>query len=268
MNVKYIGCCALAMSAAVVGTLRGQPPVGAYDSTAPRPAVQGQAVAPLPMQQSAGLSDWMLYRRHDCCVGPLGDDPPIGNEFYLRVGPNFATGGRLGNVLETGWTIQGGVRALCYNKPQTAAWVVDASLSNHNNDGNRPDVPFTLNFVDGSSKQVTVSGYNRTFVGLGAGREWYLGGALKESGHTWRLGVDGGGRYGSAKCDFNQLRHRTDVIGGVYVGGYADFELPCSDCCVFFAGIRTEWSYSWSDILQQQSDVEDVGLLFTVGVNY
>jgi hypothetical protein len=256
----------VAVTVCTLATARAQSP---YDrDLGPKPVPREAVAAPTNFHQSAGLSDWILYRRHDCCDGPLGGDPPFGNELYLRVGPCFPLSGRMGDVLETGWAIQGGARALCYNPSETAAWVVDASLSNYNNDGNRPDVRFPITFGDGSSQQVSVTGFNRTFVTLGGGHEWYLGGRSKDEGNTWRVGLDGGGRYGTAKADFREIRHRTDVIGGVYVAGYADFELPISSCCVFFGGVRTEWSYTWSDILQRQSDVQDLNVLFTLGVNY
>jgi hypothetical protein len=46
-------------------------------------------------------------------------------------------------------------------------------------------------------------------------------------------------------------------------------EIPCH-CCVFTAGIRTEYGYTWCDILQSQNrtDVQDINLLITVGVRF
>ena len=66
-----------------------------------------------------------------------------------------------------------------------------------------------------------------------------------------------------------QLRHLTDVIGGPYVAFRTDYEIPCGSCIYQF-GLRAEWDYIWSDVLQRQnnSDVMDVNLLLTFGVRF
>ena len=117
---------------------------------------------------------------------------------------------------------------------------------------------------------VTLRQLNRTFFDVGAGKEWYLWGAANSTGPMFRIGLDGGGRWGSAMAEFNEIRHRTDVIGGVWAAGHADFEIPCGGCCIFQAGLRVEYGYTWSDILQIQnkSDVQDINILFNVGLRF
>ena len=134
---------------------------------------------------------------------------------------------------------------------------------------------------------VTVEDLNRTFVNVGFGRDWYLfgqaptylncpcGGGCGDNGcgscggPVWRIGIDGGGRYGTAKLELHEIRHRGDTIAGVFVGAHSDVEIPCG-CCIFQAGIRVEWDYTWMDILQEHNDadVEDINLLFTIGTRF
>jgi hypothetical protein len=128
---------------------------------------------------------------------------------------------------------------------------------------------------------VTIKDLNRTFVNLAGGREWYLYGNAEKCDGTcstcgeggpsfkWKAGFDVGGRYGSAKLELHETRHRTDTIGGVLIGLHSDVEVPCGCCCIFQAGVRVEWDYTFMDILQNNiTDVQDVNLLFTAGVRY
>ena len=50
---------------------------------------------------------------------------------------------------------------------------------------------------------------------------------------------------------------------------HSDLEIPCS-CCIIFAGIRGEYGYVWSDVLQRQnnSDIQTINLLFTLGTRF
>ena len=95
------------------------------------------------------------------------------------------------------------------------------------------------------------------------------GGTRNGGGQTLRLGIDGGGRWGTAKAEFRDLRHFTDVIGAVYGAVHSDYELP-RGCCTYFLGLRAEYDYTWSDILQIQnkSDVQDINLMVSLGVRY
>ncbi len=193
-------------------------------------------------------------------------------------------GGVFDDTLHTGWLIQGGGRSLFFNPEGDAAWTVDLSLSNFYNHGKRPDIRIPLRGILVPSAQqiqgqtqtvrvplvnVTVSDLDRTFANLGFGREWYLLGNAYSNTNTWRVGFDTGGRWGSASLETHELRHRTDVMGAVWVAAHTDVEIPCG-CCIFQYGLRLEWDYTWSDILQLQNkaDIQDLNLLVNLGVRF
>jgi len=228
---------------------------------------------------------WLLGTCPECCA-PLTDGNPSKTELYLRSG--FATisgNGQLAHSLTTGWAIQGGGRELYFNRAGDAAWVVDVGLMNINNDRNSNPIPVNLLNVNlpqpGNvgrttvpSVQVTPRNLNQTFVGLGGGREWYLFGGAANTRNTphpalWRIGIDGGGRWGTSKLDVFEIRHRTDTLGAAYWSVHSDVDIPCG-CCVFQVGFRYEFDYVWSDILQIQnkSDVIVNNFLFNVGLRY
>jgi hypothetical protein len=161
---------------------------------------------------------------------------------------------------------------------------VDLSLSNINNTGKNPNQSVILHnvivpgpaSVFGTATNVSVPSLavstralNRTFVNLGGGREMYLYGAPDAEGLTWRVGIDGGGRYGSAKLEMHEIKHRTDTIAGMFVSLHSDVEIPYG-CITLLAGFRIEWDYTWMDILQIQnnSDLQDLNLLFTAGIRF
>lgn len=266
---------------------------------APVPSPLGKSTRDVPTEVhltnaggQSGLSDWITYRRPGC--SQHGSDPAIQTEIYLRSGAAFPFGGRiLGDILDTGWMIQGGGKSLFFDDSYVRAWFVDVSLANvyastNNKANSRPVV------IGG--RTTLVSEYNRTFVGLGLGQTWYLMGDGREAGPNLRVSADAGGRWGSASATFSAVKHRSDVIGGIYVGLQADMEmpmasfLPCASCgdgagcgatggcngrtnceplpCIFVLGLRTEWAYTWSDVLQQVSDVQDINLLAHFGVRY
>jgi hypothetical protein len=245
--------CAAAQGQTPYGTERPSPPV----------AGNGPAAAPAVTEvQGSGLSDWILYRR-PCCEGPLGDSVPIQTEFFLRSGPSFPFGGDFfGRALDTGWMIQGGARALFFNRPMTRAWAIDFSISNNNNHSSDPTAT-TIN----TGEIVTIRELNRTFVNVGFGREFYLWAPANQDGPMVRVGADFGGRWGTCNLETFQLRHQTDVIGGIYVAAHSDLEIPCG-CCIFQTGIRAEYAYTFSDILKPVADVQDFNLLFSIGVRY
>jgi hypothetical protein len=110
---------------------------------------------------------------------------------------------------------------------------------------------------------------NRTFFNLGGGREYYLFGAPQGDSWTWRAGFDAGGRYGSAKLELHEIRHRTDTIAGIFIALHSDVEIPYG-CITLFAGVRLEWDYTWMDILQHQnnSDLQDINLILNTGFRF
>jgi hypothetical protein len=187
--------------------------------------------------------------------------------------------GLLGNSLNPGWIIEGGGRVLFFNPQVDAAWTVDLGLSNFHNFGDhkRTATLLNVNSNNGTSNVVlpslvvTPSDFNRTFGNLSIGREWYLAGTADSHANqsNWRVGFDVGGRWGTGKLNLDEIPHRTDVIGGVFVGVYSDVEIPCGNV-LFFGGVRGEWAYTWSDVLQRQNDADimELNLLFSLGVRF
>ncbi len=239
-----------------------------------------------PNPGPAHPSDWILYRRPYACYCPIGGDGPIQTELYLRSGLSFLVGNDsvYSETLTDGWVIQGGGRILFFEAEMDRAWALDFSVSNMWNHGRAQDIHIPLNIIvpdpfgapqgvrvqfgEGAVPGVTVRDLNRTFFNIAAGRVWYLNNPTRFDGWKWRVGVDVGGRYGTASAQFHQIRQRTDVIGGTFVGFHTDLEVPCGGNAVFLYGMRTEWSYTWSDILQVSSDVQDINLLFNLGIRF
>src|SRR5437660_1658592 len=169
--------------------------------------------------------------------------------------------GRLGNSLNPGWAVEGGGRVLFFNPQVDAAWTVDLGLSNFHNFSDHKRTATLLNIpssivtnVNGQPStqivilpqlNVTPSTYNRTFANLAIGREWYLAGTAdsRVNQSNWRVGIDLGGRWGSGKLELDEIRHRVDVIGGIFLSAHSDVEIPCGNV-MFFGGVRGEWSYT------------------------
>jgi hypothetical protein len=289
MNVKHVGLCGLVLFLLSTGAARAQS-TAAPDNAKP-PSVMDPPPPPAstdtpqstPATPMGSLSNWITYCRPGCC-GPIGGNGPILPELYVRTGPSLPVAGPFfGHTLETGWVAQGGSRVLFFNETRDAAWTVDLSISNVVNHGQHSDRVALLRDIivqtpspfGGTTATrlpailVTVQSLNRTFGNLGAGREWYLSRPDENSQRSWRIGVDGGGRFGTAKLDLNELQHRTDTLGGIFVSLHSDLEVPAGACLWQF-GFRVEWDYTWSDILQIQNnaDIQDLNLLFTAGVQF
>jgi hypothetical protein len=287
MNAKTVFSCAVILAVLGTGLARAEETLPAPSEDAPKPIAAPRSVAPmagypappgLPAtaealpptgpQPAHGLSNWILYQRPDCC-GPIGGDGPINTELYLRVGPSIPVGGRVFNhVLQTGWDIQGGGRSLFFNPTMDRDWAVDISVSNIYNHGTHTDFRIPVMTPPGTT---TIRQLNRTFGNLGLGRDWYVLGPANACDCKWRWGIDVGGRYGTARCDFNAFPHRTDVIGGAYAALHTELEHTCG-CCTFQYGFRAEWDYTSSDILfitrHVNSDLFEVNLLLTAGVRF
>ncbi len=246
-------------------------------------------------------SPYLVYPRSPCCCGPVGGPcgGPLGYEVFARSGIAFPVGGGIfGNYLHPGWDIEGGARLLLFNPQSTKAWTISVGVSNIFNrtgDANQPVTLFNVPVhtlvttpanpsVPGSiatsapgitnvpSLQATVSSLNQTFFNFGFGREWYLLGSAdpgKMRGCNWRVGADAGGRWGSAMIQFNEINHHTDVIGGMYCAIHTDIEYPWR-CGVLQAGIRYEYNYIWTDLLQPQNngDYQSMNLLFQIGARF
>lgn len=230
---------------------------------------------------NTGLSDWILYRRDNGCLCAPGPGKALMIEIYTRSGISVPVGGGLLNQeLHPGWRIEGGGRSLWFDPSFTSAWVVDAGIVNTiNGASGSQQVPLSIlvpddqgkvnriNFGQGGVPGVTISSLNRTMVGLGIGREWYPITPANLQGNHWRIGADFGGRYGTEKMDFHEIRHRTRVLENMYVAAHTDYEWSCGNC-IWYAGFRFEWDYTWSTILQTQHDLQDLNMLLTLGVRY
>jgi hypothetical protein len=288
MNVKTIALCSLALALMAASAARAQyprmPASDASPTLSDQPPVPFEPVPSSTTVSTNGLSNWIKYRGPEC-AGPIGGNGPIRSEIYVRTGPSVPIGGGFfGHTLTTGWDIQGGGRTLFFNTQDDAAWTVDLSISNIGNHGENPNqsatllkvlVPGPSSIFGGSTRllapsiNVTTRSLNRTFFNLGFGREIYLYGSPDAEGPSWRVGVDGGGRYGSAKLEMHEIQHRTDTIAGAFVSIHSDVECPYG-CITLLAGFRFEWDYTWMDILQVQnnSDLQDLNFLITAGIRF
>ncbi|MBI1832313.1 MAG: hypothetical protein HYR84_12795 [Planctomycetes bacterium] len=250
---------------------------------APSPlAPEGTPVRPASnvTPSGGGLSPWIVYHR-DCCEGGSGSAAPLYTEIYLSSGPTFPVGGMtLSRELQPGWSIVGGARALFFNEPHTCAWLVDLHLMHTHESGGAQDTQFPITFfqngrrsdqpdAQGNPGRATFSIQNseRTLFGLGLGRVWYPWRPADAEGCVWRIGVDAGGRYGAHRINFNEFGHVTDAVGSIYAAAHTQVEFPWRSCLVH-AGIRFEWAYTWSDILQRTSDVQDLSVLVSIGLRY
>jgi hypothetical protein len=282
--LAIFGVCAIRAQdlPATTGIFDGpRSPTPGYQEVKPPPQQDGSA-APADSPGPHRLSDWLSYTKRECC-GPVGGDGPIFYELYLRTGFEIPAQGRIfGHVLETGWVIQGGARTLFFNPAKDADWAVDLGVGNIFNRGQHSDIKVPLRVLVPSrvmppaiptptlvNVRASIRELNRTYVDALLGRDWYLTTPEDHLWYKWRVGVDVGGRFGNEKAEFNELPHRQDVFGGVILALHTDWEAPYG-CCTFLAGFRAEWVYNWADILQRQndSDIQDVNLLFTAGVRF
>jgi hypothetical protein len=224
-------------------------------------------------------TSWLTYPRCQGCCGPVGADGPIGYEAYVRTGADFPLGGNpFGARMKIGWDAEIGGRTLFFNPEQDAAWTVDLGVRNVFNGNHDQETTYRLfNLFDQSTNTTTpevdvnIKNLNRTYVDVSGGREVYLMGSAKCDCQdvNWRVGFDIGGRYGTEKMEVTNFRHRTDVNGGVFFAVHSDVECP-RGCCIFFAGLRSEYGYTWSDILQRQNDgdIQEISLLLNLGVRF
>ena len=224
-----------------------------------------------------GLSSWITYDRGNCCTG-VGNGVPITTEFFTRIGPAFPVGGEFfGRTLSTGWMIEGGVRAMFFNNEWSKAWAIELGVSNTYNENQSANTQvFIGNTFNNGGKPlgvVTVRALNRTYANLLFGREWYVPGptllGLDMSHVRFRFGADVGGRYGSEELKLvESMNHHTDVTEGFVTAVHGDAELPLGRWTLI-GGIRTEYAYSFSNIIaEHHGSIQDISLLFNVGVRY
>lgn len=262
----------------------GQQPANDQVFPPPSPFQPLPDEAPATVPARTGLSDWIRYTR-DCCEGTHNKLTPFYTEVYFSAGASFPVATNtspFSQQLQNGWTLMGGARGLLFNEEMTAAWVFDLHIINIHQYAGHHNTAFPLEVYQNGVPVISGQGtpvepnfnledVNRTMAGLGFGREWYLWNPANFDGLAGRIGVDGGGRGGSERLNVvNGARsaHTVGVIEGAYVAAHADLEMPCG-AVLFNAGLRLEWAYTFSEILQNgSSNVQDLTLLFTIGVRY
>lgn len=247
---------------------------------------------PVPIPLGLPRSPYLTYPRSPCCCGAVGTcGGPIGSEVFFRSGFAFLVGNSIfDKYLHTGWDVEGGGRLFLFNRESTAAWTGTMSVSNifaRTGNANQPVTLYRVpvhtapptpsafpitEIVNIPNLDVTVSSLNMTFVNLGFGREWWLCGSAypgAQKGWNWRTGIDGGGRWGSAEVQFNEIQHHTGVVGGMYIALDSDIEHPFR-CGIAFAGTRLEYNYIWTHLLQDQNNgnFSSLNILFQVGVRF
>jgi hypothetical protein len=281
MNTKYRFLCSLvlALTASAPGFTQQLPVASTPFGEAPPASTAPTTVG----NESTSLvpSNWIRYSQPDCCE-PTGACGPINYELYFRPGASFPIGGgdlprRLNS---TGFMFEAGARVLFFNAPQTAAWNVDLGITYFTDTSDsRETIPLNILVNQAAVGQapnpvrrnldVTIRNVFRTSADVALGREFYLWAPANEDGSKWRMGADVGGRLGVVRADFNEIRHRTDNMWGAFVALHTDWEVPCGSC-VWIAGARAEYSYTWTGILQSQNnaDIGDIGLLMNFGVRF
>jgi len=84
---------------------------------------------------------------------------------------------------------------------------------------------------------------------------------------VFRYGWQVGGRYGALSQEYDIIKHRTDVVGGFFMGAHGEFEYPCR-WGVLQLGVNCQYGYTWSDILQRASDIQEINTMFNIGLRY
>lgn len=256
-----------------LGTLTGQPK---------------QAANGLPL----GAYPSPYYTDGPGCCGPLGRDGRIDYEVYTYTGVDIPFGDGLGNRMNAGWTIGGGVRTLFFAPSHTSAWVFDLGLSYTHNWAAGGDDPARLFIrqapqIDPTTQQPTtgdrvaftaVREVHRSSFNFAFGRDvWLLGagnnvGAV--NGMNLRLGAWVGGRYGTSHVDLVPLdetdgyARRQNVFEGVYIGSHVLFDVPMGGW-ILFGGPRFEFGKDWTNLIPPlQGNIYYVNIQFTLGIRY
>ncbi len=236
----------------------------------------------MPASQS-GINEYLAYPRPP--GAGLGNSGLIGSEAYFRSGYSFNLGGTgiFGRVLDAGPMFQGGVRSIFFQPLPNMGWTIDAGLTTVWYKARRNETADIRNFVSTRTIlgqtvtniipqfPVTPSSLNQTSVHLALGQEYYFHGDADpaDGDWKWRAGWDAGGIWGSSRLVLREIRHKTDMIGGGMAAVHSDLEMPYGHC-ILQAGVRLEYSYTWSTILQSQNDTNlmSLNLMFTTGVRF
>ncbi len=250
----------------------GNGPWQAYQQPMPG-TMQGQDNGLIPLPGSAAES-WA----NGLGTLPVGRNGPIGEELYFYEGPSIVAGtGTLANKIRTGWMVEGGGRAVLFNREQDGAWVASTGLAFQYNDGGGNSGSF-----DYFGLSVDVRNLFRVSGNAAIGYDWFRQGMMPFGGgrDTLRYGLEFGGRFGFAHVDLNVLNVDNDpfnvnnylfhshTYGGIFWGLHVDGEIPMGGW-VLVTGMRLEYDYNWSELLvTANSTVCEVNVLFTIGIRY
>jgi len=274
-----------------LGLAAGQQPSGPAtynlpNSPTPMPSPQPQQ-DPENLSLPRILSNWVTYR--DKTPPETEVNAPctnfIGSELFLRMGSSTPFGaGVFPAVLNTGWLIEGGARAMLYNDIGDRAWTLQASLSNIYNSAhfNTDKVPIDHVTQVGNPgmtlTDATIRDLNRTFLNVGLGRDWYVWKPKHDAKRvcedflcncTLSFGVDGGFRYGTARVQFDEIEHRTGVLSGAYAAAHTELQIPVGCHCMWELGLRAELGFTNSQFLVQTHEAfYDANVLFNTGIRY
>ena len=70
------------------------------------------------------------------------------------------------------------------------------------------------------------------------------------------------------QTDPEGYRRRQGVYHGVYLGTHLDWERNFGGW-IFFAGIRAEYSYNWTNLIPpQDGNIQDINIMMTFGVRF
>jgi hypothetical protein len=283
MNTKSVFLCSLALAVYALAPCAAQQlPVAPTPFGEAPPAAKESAASTLGNESGDLLpSNWIRYSQPECC-NSIGCNGPIKSELYFRTGAAFPIGGgdlprRLNSA---GYVLEGGGRLLFFNPARTGAWTWDLGMSFFSDASDSADtIPLDILVNEAAAGapanpvrrdiDVTIRHVYRTSADLALGREFYLWAPADQPGNKWRVGFDVGGRVGVVKADFNEIEHRTDNLWGAFVAVHSDWEIPCGSC-VWIAGVRAEYSYTWTSILQFQNnaDIGDMSVLLNFGVRF
>jgi hypothetical protein len=224
-------------------------------------------------------------------------------ELTLRVGPSFIIGGgRFDEVLQHGIAVELAARGFCYNADHSAAWTLafgladiynsadqsivavqrenDVRVVNSNFLGNITDVPTTVHSEYG------IEYLHRQYIFIEGGHEWYWFAADPCLRVT--AGVEAGTRVGHAHAQVTGIRrtfdpvpndangdrivdlpeyHFTDTIGGIYASVHAGVFYPRWGYDVY-VGIRGEIGRDWIRIVNTDNTIDQLNVLFEVGVRF
>ena len=254
----------------------------------PQAALQGPQLGAYP----GTLHQQILASPPNCC-GPVGSNGPITYELFTYTGPVLIPGGgnEITGATRFGWAVQGGSRALLFNSARDAAWTLSLGLRYAYNgaDNSRVFDVFTrqpttqnqttgVNTPNGPDQLIPyrLRGITRSEITYGVGRDWWLNGPGTTPSESWnsRVGVDVGGRYGTARVDLipvpapNSYTRKSVVNNTITFGAHYNVERPFG-ASVLFGGFRTEYGLSFTNVIPpQDGNFQDISFLLTLGVRF